>query len=91
MTSCGCFEAIVALLPECNGVMIVNREYTGLHPAGMKFSTLAGNIGGGVQTPGFIGIGKAYVASKKFIPPKAAPAHRLDAARAKTALREIWS
>ena len=67
MTSCGCFEAIVALLPECNGVMIVNREFSGLTPAGMKFSTLAGNIGGGVQTPGFIGVGKAYVASKKFI------------------------
>jgi acetyl-CoA synthase len=67
MTSCGCFEAIVALLPECNGVMIVNREYAGETPAGMKFSTLAGNTGGGQQTPGFIGIGKAYITSKKFI------------------------
>ncbi|HEY3415875.1 MAG TPA: CO dehydrogenase/CO-methylating acetyl-CoA synthase complex subunit beta, partial [Armatimonadota bacterium] len=67
MTSCGCFEAIVALLPECNGVMIVNREYPGETPAGMKFSTLAGNTGGGQQTPGFIGIGKAYITSKKFI------------------------
>jgi len=67
MTSCGCFEAIVALLPECNGVMIVNREYNGETPAGMKFSTLAGMTGGGQQTPGFIGIGKAYITSKKFI------------------------
>lgn len=67
MTSCGCFEAIVALLPECNGVMIVNREFLGDTPAGMKFSTLAGNTGGGQQTPGFIGIGKAYITSKKFI------------------------
>jgi len=67
MTSCGCFEAIVALLPECNGVMIVNREFPGQTPAGMKFSTLAGNTGGGQQTPGFIGIGKAYISSKKFI------------------------
>lgn len=67
MTSCGCFEAIVALLPECNGVMIVNREFAGDTPAGMKFSTLAGTTGGGQQTPGFIGVGKAYVASRKFI------------------------
>ena len=67
MTSCGCFEAIVALLPECNGVMIVNREYPGETPAGMKFSTLAGDTGGGQQTPGFIGVGKAYISSKKFI------------------------
>ena len=51
MTSCGCFEAIVALLPECNGVMIVNREHTGLTPAGMKFSTLAGNIGAACRHP----------------------------------------
>ena len=67
MTSCGCFEAIVALLPEANGVMIVNREYTGDTPAGMKFSTLANMTGGGQQVPGFIGVGKAYVASRKFI------------------------
>jgi acetyl-CoA synthase len=67
MTSCGCFEAIVALLPECNGIMIVNREFPGDTPAGMKFSTLAGTTGGGMQTPGFIGIGKAYISSRKFI------------------------
>ncbi|MBT7712288.1 MAG: CO dehydrogenase/CO-methylating acetyl-CoA synthase complex subunit beta, partial [Deltaproteobacteria bacterium] len=27
MTSCGCFEAICAYVPECNGVMVVNREF----------------------------------------------------------------
>ncbi len=57
----------MALLPEANGVMIVNREYTGDTPAGMKFSTLANMTGGGQQVPGFIGVGKAYVASRKFI------------------------
>ncbi|MEN6357651.1 MAG: acetyl-CoA decarbonylase/synthase complex subunit alpha/beta [Armatimonadota bacterium] len=67
MTSCGCFEAIVAMLPECNGVAIVSREYPGNTPMGMKFSTLAGMIGGGIQTPGFIGVGKAYISSRKFI------------------------
>jgi acetyl-CoA synthase len=67
MTSCGCFEAIVAVLPEVNGVAIVNREYGGDTPMGMRFSTLAGNIGGGQQTPGFIGIGKVYISSRKFI------------------------
>jgi len=67
MTSCGCFEAIVAVLPECNGVMVVNREYSGETPAGMRFSTLANMTGGGQQVPGFIGVGKTYVASRKFI------------------------
>jgi acetyl-CoA synthase len=67
MTSCGCFEAIVALLPECNGVMIVNREYTGETPAGMRFSTLATMAGGGQQVPGYLGIGKAFITSRKFI------------------------
>lgn len=67
MTSCGCFEAIVAVVPECNGVMIVNREYTGETPLGMRFSTLANVAGGGQQTPGFIGVGKAYITSRKFI------------------------
>lgn len=67
MTSCGCFECIVAFLPLCNGVMIVNREFTGETPCGMTFSTLAGTVGGGNVTPGFIGIGKVYIGSKKFI------------------------
>ncbi|MGB9757689.1 MAG: acetyl-CoA decarbonylase/synthase complex subunit alpha/beta [Candidatus Bipolaricaulaceae bacterium] len=66
-TSCGCFECIVAVLPEANGVMIVNREYLGETPIGMTFSTMAGQIGGGVQMPGFLGIGKLYITSKKFI------------------------
>ncbi|MFH1334926.1 MAG: acetyl-CoA decarbonylase/synthase complex subunit alpha/beta [Candidatus Zixiibacteriota bacterium] len=67
MTSCGCFECIIALLPMCNGIMVVNREYPEMTPCGMKFSTLAGSVGGGVQTPGFLGVGKQYLVSKKFI------------------------
>lgn len=67
MTSCGCFECILALIPEANGFMIVNREYGGMTPCGMKFSTLAGSVGGGNQTPGFLGVGRLYVLSKKFI------------------------
>lgn len=66
-TSCGCFECIIAILPEANGFMVVNREYGGLTPAGMGFSTLAGSVGGGAQTPGFMGVGRLYVVSKKFI------------------------
>jgi len=67
MTSCGCFEAIVAYVPECNGVMVVNREYGGQTPIGMPFSTLAGSVGGGAQTPGFLGVGRLYLTSRKFI------------------------
>ncbi len=67
MTSCGCFEVILAYVPECNGVMAVNREYTGDTPVGMTFSTLAGNVGGGMQTPGFMGCGKVYLTSPKFV------------------------
>ena len=67
MTSCGCFEVIVAFVPECNGVMIVNREFQGDTPAGMTFSTLAGNVGGGQQTPGFMGCGKVFITSRKFL------------------------
>jgi len=67
MTSCGCFECIAGIVPEANGVMIVDRDHLGMTPCGMKFSTLAGQIGGGIQTPGFIGIGKVYISSPKFI------------------------
>lgn len=67
MTSCGCFECIVAILPDANGFMIVNREHTGMTPSGMNFSALAEAVGGGQQTPGFIGIGTRYILSKKFL------------------------
>jgi acetyl-CoA synthase len=67
MTSCGCFECIAAIVPEANGVMIVDRDFAGMTPIGMTFSTLAGQIGGGIQTPGFTGIGKLYISSPKFI------------------------
>lgn len=67
MTSCGCFECIIAIVPEANGVMIVNRGHTGMTPVGMKFSTLAGSIGGGTQNPGFMGIGRNFIVSKKFL------------------------
>jgi hypothetical protein len=33
----------------------------------MKFSTMANTAGGGQQVPGFIGVGKAYITSRKFI------------------------
>jgi len=67
MTSCGCFEVISCILPMCNGIMTVNREYKGETPSGMKFSTLAGSVGGGVQSPGFLGHSRYYMGSPKFI------------------------
>jgi acetyl-CoA synthase len=67
MTACGCFECIVMLVPEANGVMVVSREDTSMTPSGMTFSTLAGVAGGGLQTPGVMGVGKYYLISPKFI------------------------
>ena len=67
MTSCGCFEAILAIVPEANGLMVTTREHSGATPSGMNFSSLAGSVGGGVQAPGFMGIGRSYMLSKKFL------------------------
>jgi acetyl-CoA synthase len=67
MTSCGCFECIMMILPLCNGFMIVSREDPSMTPAGMTFSTLAGMAGGGLQTPGVMGHGKYFIVSRKFI------------------------
>ena len=67
MTSCGCFECICGIEPFSNGVVIVNREHAGMTPLGMTFSEMASMTGGGVQTPGFMGHGKHFIASKKFM------------------------
>ncbi len=67
MTSCGCFECICGIEPFSNGVVIANREYAGMTPLGMTFPEMASMTGGGVQTPGFMGHGKHFIASKKFM------------------------
>ena len=67
MTSCGCFECICGVEPMSNGVIVVNREYKGMTPAGMTFGELASCTGGGVQTPGYMGHGRHFIASKKFV------------------------
>ena len=67
MTSCGCFECICGVEPVSMGVVITCREHAGMTPLGMTFSEMASMTGGGVQTPGFMGHGKHFIASKKFI------------------------
>ena len=67
MTSCGCFECICGIMPEANGVVIVNREHPDSSPVGMTFGELASMTGGGVQTPGFMGHGRFLIGSKKFM------------------------
>lgn len=67
MTTCGCCECIAAMLPACNGVMTVGRDYSGDTPCGMKFTTLAGVMGGGASSPGFVGHSKHNITQGKFI------------------------
>jgi acetyl-CoA synthase len=74
MTSCGCFECICGIEPTTNGVVIVNREHSGMTPLGMTFSEMASMTGGGVQTPGFMGHGKQFISSKKFMAAEGGPA-----------------
>ena len=67
MTTCGCCECIAAILPVANGIMTVDRDFTEMTPCGMKFTTLAGAVGGGVQNPGFLGHSKYNITQKKFL------------------------
>ena len=67
MTSCGCFECSCGVEPVSMGVVSTCREHAGMTPLGMTFSEMASMTGGGVQTPGFMGHGKHFIASKKFI------------------------
>jgi acetyl-CoA synthase len=67
MTTCGCCECIAAVLPMANGIMTVDRDYAGMTPCGMKFTTLAGSVGGGAQSPGFLGHSKYNITQRKFL------------------------
>ena len=79
MTACGCFECIVVLVPEANGVMVVNREYPGMTPCGMTFCDPGRHGRRRLQTPGVMGVGK-YLPHEPEVPlgRRRRQAHRLD-------------
>ncbi|MDY6865266.1 MAG: CO dehydrogenase/CO-methylating acetyl-CoA synthase complex subunit beta [Halobacteriota archaeon] len=66
-TSCGCFEVAGFYIPEVDGIGWTHRGYDGITPVGLPFSTIAGQVGGGKQVEGFLGIGIEYFRSPKFI------------------------
>lgn len=66
-TSCGCFESIGFYIPEVDGIGVVDRNFNGTSPNGMRFSQLAAQAGGGQQIPGFLGIGIQWFYSRKFL------------------------
>jgi acetyl-CoA decarbonylase/synthase complex subunit beta len=66
-TSCGCFEAIAFVIPEVDGLGIVNRDFKGETVNGLPFSSLADSTAGGRQVPGFHGISIEYMRSPKFL------------------------
>jgi acetyl-CoA synthase len=47
--------------------MTVHRDYTGETPCGMKFTTLAGVMGGGQSSPGFVGHSKYNIIQRKYV------------------------
>ena len=66
-TSCGCFESIAFYIPEVDGVGILHREFAGDSVVGMPFSSMAGELSGGKQVEGYVGMGLEYLRSPKFL------------------------
>lgn len=66
VTTCECAEAISCVLPLCNGIMTVSREYGGITPAGLSFIRLMELVGGGAATPGFAGHSLAHITQRPF-------------------------
>ena len=67
MSGCGRLECICCFEPLSGGVILVDRDYTGMTPVGMSFEDLASTVFGGVQCPGFLGVGRQYITSGKFL------------------------
>jgi acetyl-CoA decarbonylase/synthase complex subunit beta len=66
-TVCGCFESIAFYIPEVDGMGIVPRDFKDACVNGLTFSSMANVTGGGVQSPGFIGVSTGYLRSRKFL------------------------
>jgi len=65
-TSCGCFQALCFYIPEVDAFGIVHRDYKGITPLGIPFSTMAGEASGGRQVEGMCGMSLEYLYSRKF-------------------------
>ena len=55
------------MLPGCNGVMIVERDYEGMTPSGMNWEMLYELVAVGAPVPGFMGHSKRALHRDKFI------------------------
>jgi acetyl-CoA decarbonylase/synthase complex subunit beta len=66
-TGCGCFQTVLFYIPEVDGFGAVHREHTGITVIGETFSNLAGEVSGGRQIEGMIGVGVDYLRSAKFL------------------------
>ncbi|MCI2425985.1 CO dehydrogenase/CO-methylating acetyl-CoA synthase complex subunit beta [Candidatus Acetothermia bacterium] len=66
-TSCGCFESIAFYIPEVDGIGILTRDFEGASVIGIPFSTMAGELSGGKQVEGYVGMGVEYLRSPKFL------------------------
>jgi acetyl-CoA synthase len=67
-------ECVCAWEPTSNGVVIINREHSGMTPTGMSSSDLMRNCGDGIQTPGFLEHAKQFISSRKFLKAEGGPA-----------------
>jgi acetyl-CoA synthase len=67
MPTCEWVECISVVLPLCNGIMIVDRDYPGMTPCGMDFKTIIDNIKGELNNPGFMGHSKYNITQHKFL------------------------
>ncbi len=64
--ACADFEAIVMVIPEANGVMVLAHDDTSPTPAGVNVDIFA-SIAAGEQIPGVEGVGRSHLLSPKFI------------------------
>jgi len=55
------------LIPEVDGLGVVNRSFKGITVNGLPFSTLADSTAGGRQVDGFHGMSIEYMRSRKFL------------------------
>ena len=63
----GIGECVAAVVPGCNGIMTVNRDYIGETPCGMEFNNLLNIAGGGLSTSGFSGHAKHDITQRKYL------------------------
>ncbi|MBI2851536.1 MAG: hypothetical protein HYX84_00310 [Chloroflexi bacterium] len=65
-TACSCFQCMAFSIPELDGIGLLDKPHKGVTPDGRTWIDIQNSVAG-KQSSGFVGFGREYLKSRKFL------------------------